>query len=117
MSKGPGKVQREIAALIEAEPYGAWPYEELAALVYGGSGFTLAQKSAIGRALKAMRLPGTWTVMQASFCNDRRFWLFDPCRLDSWRKIAGPICDPANFQPGGVYFSWWEEAQRRAALR
>jgi hypothetical protein len=113
MSKGPGKVQREIAALIEADPDGAWAYEELGRLTYGWAG--RPQKSAFGHALKTMRLPGTWTVMQASFRNDRRFWLFDPCRLESWRKIAGPRCDPANFQPGGVYFNWTEEAQRRAA--
>jgi hypothetical protein len=117
MSKGPGKVQREIAALIEANPDGAWPYEQLGSLIYGWNGGRLfSQKTAVGRALKTMRLPGTWTVMQAVFVNDRRFWLFDPCRLESWRKIdlsqkwRG---DPEHFQPGGKYYEWWEEAVRR----
>jgi hypothetical protein len=64
-----------------------------------------------------MRLPGTWGVWQASFNNDRRFWLFDPYRLEAWRKIAGPRCHPANFQPGRVYFNWTEEAKRRAKAR
>ena len=57
-----------------------------------------------------MRLPGTWEVWQASFQNDRRFWLFDPCNLESWRKIAADW-DPAHFQPGGGIFGSWEEAK------
>ena len=92
----------------------AWAYEHLAERIYGTARFTRAQKNAIGRALAAMRLPGTWAVRQAGFNNDRRFWLFDPCRLDSWRKVAGPRCDLANLQPGGMYFNYWEEAKRRA---
>jgi hypothetical protein len=103
MSKGFGKVQRSIAALIRAEPDGAWAYEHLTERIYGTDRFTRAQKNAIGRALAAMRLPGTWEVWQASFQNDRRLWLFDPCNLESWRKIAAGW-DPAHFQPGGVIF-------------
>ena len=114
MSKGSGKIQRTIAALIKAEPDGAWAYEHLVERIYGTARFTRAQKNAIGRALAAMRLPGTWAVRQASFNNDRRFWLFDPCRLDSWRKVAGPRWDPAHSQPGGAIFKWTEEAKRRA---
>ena len=49
MSKGLGKVQREITALIEAEPDGAWSYEERGRLIYGSAG--RPQKSAVGRAL------------------------------------------------------------------
>jgi hypothetical protein len=75
--------------------------------------FTRAQKGAIGRALGRMRLPGSFAVLQASFQNDRRFWLFDPCNLDSWRRIAADW-DPAHFQPGGVIVQWMEEAKRRA---
>ena len=115
MSKGSGKIQRTIAALIRAEPDGAWAYEHLAERIYGTARFTRAQKNAIGRALAAMRLPGTWAVYQASFNNDRRFWLFDPCRLESWRKVAGPRWGPAHFQPGGGIFNWTEEAKRRAS--
>ena len=53
MSKGFGKVQRTIAALIRAEPDGAWAYEHLAERIYGTARFTRAQKNAIGRALAA----------------------------------------------------------------
>ena len=117
MSKGFGKIQRAIAAMIKAQPDGAWAYEHLAERIYGTAPFTRAQKNAIGRAFANMRLPGTWVVQQASFRNDRRFWLFDPCSLESWRKVVGPRCDPAHFQPGGVYFGWWEEAKRGAKAR
>jgi hypothetical protein len=113
MSKGPGKTQRAIAALVAAEPDGAWPFEDLAKRIYGTARFTRAQKGAVGRALSRMHLPGTWTVLQASFQNDRRFWLYDPCNLESWRKIAGDW-PPAHFQPGGVIFGWWEKSKRRA---
>ena len=63
-----------------------------------------------------MRLPGTLEVWQASFQNDRRLWLFDPCNLESWHKIAAGW-DPAHFQPGGVIFGWYKEAQRRAQAK
>jgi hypothetical protein len=116
MSKGFGKIQRSIAALIRAEPDGAWAYEHLTERIYGTSRFTRAQKNAVGRALAHMRLPGTWEVWQASFRNDRRFWLFDPCNLETWRIITRP-CDPANLQPGGTYFGWCEEAKLRATAR
>ena len=113
MSKGCGKVQRAIGALIRAEPDGAWAYEHLAERIYGTALFTRAQKNAIGRALARMQLPGTWEVWRASFQNDRRFWLFDPCNLESWRKVASHW-DPAHFQPGGAIVGWCEEAKRRA---
>ena len=57
MSKGFGKVQRMIAALIRAEPDGAWAYEHLAERIYGTDRFTRAQKNAIGRALAARAAP------------------------------------------------------------
>jgi hypothetical protein len=116
MSKGFGKIQRAIAAMIKAQPGGAWAYGHLAERIYGTAPFTRAQKNAIGRALANMRLPGTWEVRQASFQNDRRFWLFDPCNLDSWRKIAADW-PPSHFQPGGGIFGWCEEAKRRAKAR
>jgi hypothetical protein len=117
MRKGFGKTQRAIAAMIKAQPDGAWAYEQLAERIYGTALFTRAQKNAIGRALANMRLPGTWAVLQASFNKDRRFWLFDPCNLESWRKVAGPRWDPAHFHPGGVIFGWMEESKRRAKAR
>ena len=112
MSKGFGKIQRSIAALIRAEPDGAWAYEHLAERIYGTDRFTRAQKNAIGRALANMRLPGTWGVWQASFQNDRRFWLFDPCNLESWRKIAAGLATPRTSSRAAVFSAG---AKRRSA--
>ena len=85
MSKGPGRVQRAILALIAAEPDGAWSFEELCGLIYPpGERIERAQLLSVGRALKRMTLPGTWTT--CSFSGDRRWWLCDPCNLASMRK-------------------------------
>ena len=110
MSKGPGKLQRAITALIEANPDGAWAYEDLARAIYGRAGRYRAQKSAIGRAFKTMRLPGTWKVDR--FGGDRRWWLCDPCSHASMRKVYPSWHDPAHFQPGGMYFKDVEKAKR-----
>jgi hypothetical protein len=111
MGKGPGRRQRTIAALIEANPDGAWAYEDLCAVIYGKLPFTRAQKSGVGRALKSMRLPGTWTT--GRFSGDRRWWLHDPCNLASVRKAVPSWVNPAHFQPGGIYFDGVEKAQAR----
>ena len=116
MGKRSGKIQRAIAALIKAQPDGAWAYEHLAERIDGTTPFTDAQKNAIGRALANMRLPGTWVVQQASFNNDRRFWLLTPPPR-SMAQGGRPSLHPAHFQPGGVYFGWWEDAKRRAKPR
>jgi hypothetical protein len=84
MGKGPGQVQRAIAALIAAEPDGAWSYDELVRAVYRQPP-TRARLSAVGRALKQMALPGTWTFRRSGF-GDRRRWLYDSCSLASARK-------------------------------
>ena len=112
MSKGFGKIQRSIAALIRAEPDGAWAYEHLTERIYGTALFTRAQKNAIGRALAHMRLPGTWTVMQASFNNDRRFWLFDPCSLEAGARSPARLRPSALRGPAALFSAG---AKRRSA--
>ena len=44
MSKGFGKIQRAIAAMIKANPDGAWAYEHLAERIYETAPFTRAAK-------------------------------------------------------------------------
>jgi hypothetical protein len=108
--EGERKVQRAIAGLIKAEPRARGPTSTSPS----GSTeppFSPWRKKSKGRALGRMRLPGTWTVMQAVCFNDRRFWLYDPCRLEAWRKIASPHCDPSHWRPGGTYYGWCEEAK------
>jgi hypothetical protein len=66
MSKGPGRVQRTIIALIEAEPDGAWTVEDLCRAAYPQTE-TVAKtrRQAVLRAWRTMpatrSLPGTWT--------------------------------------------------------
>jgi hypothetical protein len=111
MSKGPGRVQRAILAQIAAEPDGAWPFERLCRLVYDDRKHwkpTRAQLGAVGRALKRITLPGTWTT--GSFFGDRRSWLYDECSLASVRKMH--IAHEDHFKPGGMYFEKVEKAKR-----
>jgi hypothetical protein len=96
-----------IAALIEAEPDGAWSYDDLCAKIYKGAP-NPARLSAVGRALANMMLPGTWTCGQ---CDDRRRWLYDECNLASVRK-AHPDLAGRHFQPGGRVFERVEAAKR-----
>jgi hypothetical protein len=110
MSKGPGRVQRAISALIAAEPDGAWSYEELCGLIYPEARpVTRAQLGAVGRALKRMTLPGTW--MTGGGWGDRRSWLYDECSLASVRKTRS-YWNESNFEPGGSVFKEVEEAKR-----
>ena len=113
MSKGFGKIQRSIGALIRAEPDGAWAYEHLAERIYGTALFTRAQKNAIGRALARMRLPGTWAVWQASFKMTGGSGCSTPAASRAGARSPA-LCDPPTSQPGGTYFGWCEEAKRRA---
>jgi hypothetical protein len=63
MSRGLGRTQRAILSIIAAaKPDDTWTFEELATLVYGGPEPTRTQLSSVGRALKRMRLPGSWAV-------------------------------------------------------
>jgi hypothetical protein len=111
-SKGLGRIQRVILALIEAEPEGAWPYEELCRLVYPGVIIpTRSQLSAIGRALKP--LPGTWGpgYGDGNGSGRHRRWLYDEGSLESTRK-AHLSWHKDNFEPGGAFFNLVERTKR-----
>jgi hypothetical protein len=82
MSRGLGRVQREILALTKVQP-GPWTVEELCRLVYKFQpGLNLptkrAQRVAVGRALKSMVLPGKWRV--GRIWPDCRTFLYDASR-------------------------------------
>jgi hypothetical protein len=75
MSKGPGRVQRVILALIQADPHGAWTTENLCVEAYPDSpSDQKKERVAVLRALKRMTLPGTWEVGVASLS----YCLYDP---------------------------------------
>ena len=67
MSKGFGKIQQSIAALIRAEPDGAWAYEHLAERIYGTDRFTRAQKNAIGRSARRHAAPRDMGCVASQF--------------------------------------------------
>jgi hypothetical protein len=57
MSRGPGRIQQEIAALIASNPDGAWLTADLCEHIYG-----LVEKKhrvAVTRAIKQMELPSS----------------------------------------------------------
>src|SRR6266576_6290957 len=101
MSRGPGSVQRKILNLIAAEPNGAWTIGKLCREVYGQRVTKVqrvAERVAVGRALRRMTLPSTWKVRSSGGKN----WLCDPCNLQSM-KIAYPW-HPDHFKPGGIIY-------------
>jgi hypothetical protein len=67
MSKGPGRVQRAILALIAANPNGAWTTEDLCRAAYPGVN-RVEKKHRLSalRALRTMALPGMWMVRRLS---------------------------------------------------
>jgi hypothetical protein len=79
MSKGLGRVQRTILALIKADPHGAWTIEDLALAIYPGlNQVDKKHRVAILYALRKMKLPGTWAVWWLDR-QGRGSVLFDPC--------------------------------------
>jgi hypothetical protein len=71
MSRGAGRIQRAILALIEAEPDGAWSTPRLCAVVYPDVHFpTKKHRVAVNRALRQMQLqlPQPWRVGRLAKC-------------------------------------------------
>jgi hypothetical protein len=52
MSKGPGRVEREIEAAFRAKPHGTFTVSELCCHVYGVGAVTKAHRIAVHRALR-----------------------------------------------------------------
>jgi hypothetical protein len=93
MSRGPGRIQREVARLIaQAKPSDAWTFEEIGASVYGTDAPTRWQIGSVDRAIKRMHLPGTWRTGRA-WGRDRRWWLYDPRRLASDPRHRCPLAE------------------------
>jgi hypothetical protein len=61
MSRGPGRIQQSVVAMIEADPQGAWTTTELCEYIYQ-SGVERWQRVAVARALRDMQLPPLWCV-------------------------------------------------------
>jgi hypothetical protein len=62
MSRGPGRVQREVAILIAANADGAWTTADLCQDIYGVKTAEKKHRVAVIRALERMELPPLWKV-------------------------------------------------------
>jgi hypothetical protein len=60
MSRGPGRIQQEIAALIAANPDGAWTTADLCRHIYEVKTIEKKHSVAVARALRSMELPPPW---------------------------------------------------------
>ena len=65
MSRGPGRVQEAIVAIIEAEPQGAWTTTQLCERIYGTS-IEKSHRATVARALSGMQLPRLWCIRRTA---------------------------------------------------
>jgi hypothetical protein len=87
MSKGPGRVQRSILALIKEHPGEAFTVEDVSRAIYQTNlKPTRAQLVAVDRALKSVKLPSRWKVGYIQ--GHRRPWLFNERNLASVSRRA-----------------------------
>jgi hypothetical protein len=88
MSKGPGRAQRAILALIAGNPDGAWTTDELCREVYAGiNRVEKKHRVAVLRALRTMTLPGMWRVRRLSRAGVEHC-LFEPCSDESQTRFS-----------------------------
>jgi hypothetical protein len=106
MSRGAGHIQRTILALIVEHPHGAWNTADLSRIIYGGD-VTKARRVAVARALRRMKLPGTWHTERCrrSWQRSSEYYLCDPCDLLSMSfKVDRLGFHPDHLRPGGFIF-------------
>jgi hypothetical protein len=89
MSRGPGRTQQGIAALIASEPDGAWTTTQLCRHIYGRY-VEKKHRVAVSRALRRMKLPPLWEVVQlaksgAEYCLHNTGSL-ESTHIGGWRK-------------------------------
>ena len=128
MSRGLGRVQRAILDLIAANPDGAWSTDELCEIIYPAPkgverlvdergnvtpGPSKAERVAILRAARRVKLPGTWEMRwgKNGWGDPWRLWLCDPCNL-AGMKLVRRGYGPKHFEPGGLVYEEVEKARR-----
>jgi hypothetical protein len=114
MSRGPGRIQRAVIALIESDPDGVWTTAEICRRVYPDArGVAKKHRVAVLCALRRVALPGTWavrwvrrgTVVERWWaaprlrCVGTEFCLYHPCSDESQARVRWledgrePDCD------------------------
>jgi hypothetical protein len=107
MSKGPGHLQRAILELIADNPNGAWRTSDICRHVYGKSAaVTKTQRVSVSRALRKMKLPGTWEIWRSNKRSGES-WLCDPCDDESRYQV--------DLEPYGC--DEWRRARREDACK
>jgi hypothetical protein len=66
MSRGPGRIQQEVAILIAANADGAWTTADLCQHIYGVKTAEKKHRVSVVRALERMDLPPLWKVWRIS---------------------------------------------------
>src|SRR5262245_46150314 len=102
MSRGFGRIQREITALLESEPWGAWTTTELCQRIYRIQNIEKRHRVAVTRALRGQVYPITgWGSMRGDHgesivCNQyhtesvlRAFWKakYPHMAFEEFRKL------------------------------
>jgi hypothetical protein len=114
MNRGAGHIRQTIATLIAEHPHGAWTTSDLSRFVYVGE-VTKARRVAVARALRRMKLPGTWRTERCwdGWRSSSENYLCDPCDLLSMRfKVDRLGYHPDHLKPGGCIFQEVERAKR-----
>lgn len=106
MSRGLGHVQRKLCDLMESAPEGAWSRTELCRIVYPDSpSVTRAQRTAVGRALRAMLTNSQWNEL--TFGHGERV-LYNTASAES--RIRGDhikhIWVPSRCSPSDPPYCW-----------
>lgn len=116
MRRGAGHIQRTILTLIAEHPHGAWNTSDLSRIIYGGE-VTKARRVAVARALRRMKLPGTWHTERCcgGWRSTSENYLCDPCDLVSMSfKVDRLGYHPDHLRPGGFIFREVERANSMA---
>jgi hypothetical protein len=109
MSRGLGHVQRTILAMIEAEPHGALTVEEICPRIYPTEAVEKKHRVAVLRAVRRMKLPGTWKVRHA-WSAGSPCCLFDECDDESQMRAVFEDYSWASFER-------WKESEHGARVR
>ena len=73
MSRGPGRIQRAILALIESDAHGAWLVTDICRHEYAGiDRVEKKHQVAVNRALSAMTLPPDWEARYSGSRGNKR---------------------------------------------
>jgi hypothetical protein len=94
MSRGYGRIQQAIVALIANEPDGAWTTAHLCQHIYGSTAKKKKRRNAVLRALRTMRLPSElgkicWTIREAR----NAYCLVNDCSTESTLRHRYLDCD------------------------